>query len=102
MRWIGLPHSSGGGENDDASRDAARKGPGQAGSGLPPDPGEVARRLHSAWLTAALASGRRFPRIPLRRVDAGGFDWLMSRPEGPQRAERWWKRALRRVRTDGT
>ena len=62
--------------------------------------GERARRLHSAWLSAALASGRSYPRIPSRPVERGGFDALRHRPTGPERAERWWSLALERVERD--
>ncbi|MDX2130875.1 MAG: hypothetical protein SFY69_02335 [Planctomycetota bacterium] len=58
---------------------------------------ELFRRQHSLWLTRALRSGREYPRIPIRSVNAGGFSRLMSRPGGPALAERWWARALDRV-----
>lgn len=61
------------------------------------DPGELARRQHSRWLSAALGSADAFPRIPTRRADAGGFSKLMSLPSGPTTAERWWRAALSRV-----
>ncbi len=61
------------------------------------DAGAVARAVHSRWLTAALASGREYPRIPLRRVDQGGFSAMMRRPGGPDRAAQWWDAALARV-----
>lgn len=61
------------------------------------DPGRAAREYHSAWLTWALSSGKRLPRIPTRRVSQGGFERMMSRPEGRARAERWWAGALERV-----
>ncbi len=57
--------------------------------------GERARRQHSEWLTRALVSGRRVPRIPIRAVSAGGWGELMSRPNGRVIAERWWRRTLR-------
>jgi hypothetical protein len=59
--------------------------------------GELFRRQHSLWLTRAMRSGREYPRIPIRAVDAGGWTRLMSRPGGPALAERWWARALDRV-----
>lgn len=64
------------------------------------DAGERARRLHSAWLTAALASSRHYPQIPRRPVATGGFDALRARPHGPTRSERWWTLALERVDAD--
>jgi hypothetical protein len=63
----------------------------------PEDPGEKARREHSAWLTKALAGTRRYPEIPVRPVPEGGFDELRHRPNGMKLAERWWRMALRRV-----
>jgi hypothetical protein len=60
--------------------------------------GEVARQLHSQWLTKALEQGLDRPRIPVKRVDEGGFDALLARPCGPERAESWWRAALDRVK----
>ncbi|MBU6412383.1 MAG: hypothetical protein KGS45_02830 [Planctomycetes bacterium] len=59
--------------------------------------GERARLLHSRWLTEALRSGRDLPRIPLRRVEEGGWEELLAKPKGRDVAERWWRRALRWV-----
>jgi hypothetical protein len=58
---------------------------------------EKATQEHSAWLTQALRSGSPLPRIPIRRVDTGGFDALRERASGPAHAERWWKLALDRT-----
>ena len=58
------------------------------------DPGAEFRRVHERWLTRALASSRPIPRIPVRPVDAGGFDPLLARPGGRALAERWWTLAL--------
>jgi hypothetical protein len=55
---------------------------------------EEFRRVHERWLSRALASSRPIPRIPLRRVDRGGFDALRARPGGRALAERWWSLAL--------
>jgi hypothetical protein len=63
----------------------------------PRDVGAIARALHSRWLTRAVEGRREYPRIPLRRADQGGFDRMMSTPEGRERAERWWNIALERV-----
>ncbi len=60
-------------------------------------PSERVRREHTEFLTYALWSNHPFPRIPLRRVDAGGFDALRLKPRGREVAERWWRRALRFV-----
>lgn len=60
--------------------------------------GARARREHSDWLTRALQSGARWPRIPTRRVSQGGFAEFMSRQDGPRRAERWWDAAIGRAR----
>lgn len=59
--------------------------------------GAFARFIHSRWLTRAIAGGKPYPRIPVRRVDAGGWDELMRTPEGRQSAERWWSSALASV-----
>lgn len=61
------------------------------------DPGELARAQHSIWLTQALASGKPYPRIPLKPVRDGGFSKLMARPHGPDRAAQWWDAALAKV-----
>jgi hypothetical protein len=61
------------------------------------DPGEAARRLHSRWLTRALKGERIYPRIPLRRVDDGGYGKMMQRPSGRAHADLWWAIALSRV-----
>jgi hypothetical protein len=59
--------------------------------------GERFRAEHSRWLTHAMLSGKRYPRIPTRKVSQGGFDAMMSRPDGPHTAERWWIAAFQRV-----
>ena len=61
------------------------------------DPGARFRAEHSAWLTHAMRSRARYPRIPAKPADRGGFDRLMSLPTGPMRTERWWRLALDRV-----
>jgi hypothetical protein len=61
------------------------------------DEGDKARLVHSQWLTEALASGKPYPRIPVRPVITGGFSRLMSSRHGPNLAERWWELALERV-----
>jgi hypothetical protein len=62
-----------------------------------PSLGETYRLVHEAWLTRALSSGRAYPRIPLRKVEDGGFSNLMNRPGGRALAEMWWTAALDRV-----
>lgn len=59
--------------------------------------GEVARRVHSVWLTDAMRSTRSYPRIPLKPVAAGGFSELMSSSDGPRVARDWWDSALQSV-----
>ena len=59
--------------------------------------GERARRLHSLWLTDAIASGRPQSRIPVRRVDDGGFARVSESGISCQRADRWWSLALEKV-----
>ena len=44
------------------------------------DAGVIACAEHSQWLTEALASGREYPRIPLRLVAWGGFSSWLRRP----------------------
>ncbi len=58
---------------------------------------ERMRDQHSAWLTAAIMTGRVYPRIPTKGVARGGYDRLRARPGGPERAETWWRGALERV-----
>jgi hypothetical protein len=67
------------------------------GHGLGLSVGEMMRNAHSAWLTEALASKREYPRIPIRRVDEGGFSKLLARDNGEALAARWWDAALERV-----
>jgi len=52
------------------------------------------RRAHSRFLSAAIDSAHMFPRIPVRRVDRGGFGPMMARPRGRAVAEAWWRKAL--------
>ncbi|HLO40620.1 MAG TPA: hypothetical protein VK176_06320 [Phycisphaerales bacterium] len=59
--------------------------------------GEVARRVHSQWLSRALASGQSYPRIPIRRVDEGGFSALQGTAYGRHVSEAWWTLALDQV-----
>lgn len=56
------------------------------------DPGERARRMHSAWLTRAIrhGGGQGLPRIPVRRVSEGGYGPLMATVKGREWAEQWW------------
>lgn len=51
------------------------------------------RREHEAFLTCAFALDIRYPTIPTRRVDEGGFNRLRGRG-GQARAERWWRLAM--------
>lgn len=56
---------------------------------------ERARREHSHWLTCAMADpGRYWRRIPIRRVDKGGFAALTADPAGRAWTERWWRKAI--------
>ena len=61
------------------------------------DAGARFRAEHSRFLTLALLSGRRYPRIPSKRVDRGGFSGLLKLDEGEKRAAMWWATALTRV-----
>jgi hypothetical protein len=58
---------------------------------------------HAAWLTNALRLNGRarpgfllpdVPRIPVRKVNEGGFAAMMSTGSGRYRAERWWESTL--------
>lgn len=56
---------------------------------------ERARRVHSAWLTRALAEdAHEAPRIPARRVEQGGFGALLRTARGRSWAWEWWGRVL--------
>ena len=59
--------------------------------------GALARRVHSEWLSRAMTCAEVYPRIPLRPVEQGGFEVLMSKAQGPQRAEQWWGAAFDRI-----
>jgi len=61
------------------------------------DAGARFRAEHSRFLTLALLSGRRYPRIPAKRVDTGGYSGLMKLSEGEKRASMWWAAAMRRM-----
>ncbi len=61
------------------------------------DAGERFRAEHSAWLTLAMMSGRKYPRIPAKRADLGGYDRLMATRSGRDRSARWWRLALARI-----
>jgi hypothetical protein len=55
------------------------------------DAGEKMRRFHERWLTKAVSRpGDVTPRIPVRRVDEGGYQTLLASPGGRERAEQWW------------
>jgi hypothetical protein len=59
------------------------------------------REAHERWLNRAIRTPERYPRIPTRRVETGGFSGLLHRPGGARLAELWWERALERVDLDG-
>lgn len=61
--------------------------------------GRQFRLIHERWLNRALRSQIPYPRIPIRRVDEGGFDDVRLRPEARARADRWWAIAFERVDT---
>lgn len=62
--------------------------------------GRLARLVHSRWLTEAVARPIDVPRIPTRRVADGGFDTMLGRPGGRERADKWWDLALQRLTDD--
>lgn len=55
-----------------------------------PTPAERMRRTHEMWLGRALRATEQPPRIPVRRVDQGGFAALLAVPGGRERAAQWW------------
>jgi len=57
------------------------------------DAGARFRAEHSAFLTRALLGGRRYPRIPTKRVDRGGWD-RVRQTGGEDRFEQWWQAAF--------
>lgn len=65
------------------------------------DAGERFRAEHSRFLTLALLSGRRYPRIPTKRVDQGGFSGLMKLSESEKRTSMWWSAAMNRLDDPG-
>jgi hypothetical protein len=62
------------------------------------DLGAAMRRAHARWLSRAVASPARVPRIPTIAVRDGGFDPIVSTPAGRAWAEAWWQQTL--VRDD--
>lgn len=65
------------------------------------DAGARFRAEHSRFLTLALLSGRKYPRIPTKRVDQGGYSGLLRLSEGEKRAAMWWAAAMTRVDDPG-
>jgi len=69
------------------------------------DAGARFRAVHSSFLTKALALGRlgrRYPRIPAKRVDEGGFGYggrggCLKLPEHQKRTAAWWAAAMNRM-----
>jgi len=61
------------------------------------DAGSRFRAEHSAFLTKALGSRRRYPRIPAKRVDRGGYSGLLRLESGEKRAAVWWGLALSKM-----
>jgi len=55
---------------------------------------EKARLQHQRWLNRAVRRDTRGLRIPVRRVDQGGYRHLDAVPGGRQWAERWWMDAI--------
>jgi len=61
------------------------------------DAGAKFRAEHSRFLTLALLSGKKYPKIPSKRVDLGGYSGLMKLTEGEKRASLWWAKAIEQV-----
>lgn len=59
--------------------------------------GELARAVHSRWLSEAFASNKPYPRIPVRAVNQGGFNVLLSKPNGRALADRWWQLTFNKI-----
>ena len=51
-------------------------------------------RETNAFLSWSLAKDRGLPRIARRRVDMGGFGWILKHPGAMALVRRWWKRVL--------
>jgi len=64
---------------------------------FPLDPAEVARQLHSRWLSRAITSKKAYPRIPVRPVSEGGFSGLTQTEEGRAANDAWWEATLEMV-----
>lgn len=52
----------------------------------------------NAFLTWAMRSNQKLPRIPRRRVELGGFNEMLKRPMAGKIISHWWSKALDRVR----
>ncbi len=66
----------------------------------PLPPSEVARRAHERWLNAAISTpGAESLRIPVRRVEHGGYATLRSTRVGRESASQWWTEAIDRADT---
>ncbi len=61
------------------------------------DAGERYRAQHSAFLTFALRTTRRIPRIPRKRADEGGYSGLLKLESGQKRASQWWSVAIMKL-----
>ncbi|HAI10734.1 MAG TPA: hypothetical protein DCM28_03460 [Phycisphaerales bacterium] len=63
-----------------------------------PEPQTPRQMIESTnrYLSFMLNGKRRIPRIPRRRVDQGGFDWIRNRPGAKALAEHFWNRLLGR------
>lgn len=64
----------------------------------PLSPSEKARRMHERWLNAAIGRADLSAlRIPVRRVDRGGFSVVTASAPARDAAERWWIDAIDRA-----
>lgn len=61
------------------------------------DAGTRFRATHSNFLTRAIRFGIRFPRIPAKPVDQGGYSGLLKLPEHEKRSTLWWGAAMSRM-----
>lgn len=61
------------------------------------DAGARYRAEHSAFLTFALRTTRRIPRIPRKRADQGGYSGLLKLDTGERHAAQWWSLAMMKL-----
>lgn len=58
---------------------------------------EVMIRETNAFLKWALSNPDKVPTIPKRRVDLGGYHYMLQRPGARAAVDHWWYQAIRRL-----